>query len=71
MKFFAKRAVAQQLNALKERTAFKPKHVRRLLMIHEIDLDITEAQYQEMLHFFFRMNIHLLSGSITHQTKSF
>ncbi len=52
MKFFAKRAVAQQLNALKERTAFKPKHVRRLLMIHEIDLDITEAQYQEMLHFF-------------------
>ncbi len=52
MKFFAKRAVAQQLNGLKDRTAFKPKQVSRLLVVHDIDLDITEAQYTEMLDFF-------------------
>jgi hypothetical protein len=52
MKFLIKRAVARQLNALKERTAFKPSKVNSLLVIHEIDLDITEAQYTDMLAFF-------------------
>jgi hypothetical protein len=52
MKFFAKRAVAQQLNLLKNRSAFKPKAIRRLVFIHETDLDITEAQFDDMCQFF-------------------
>ncbi|NCG04413.1 MAG: hypothetical protein GWO82_03660 [Bacteroidetes bacterium] len=48
MKLFAKRAVSQQLHALKNRTAFKPKATRRLVFIHETDLDITEAQFEDM-----------------------
>ncbi len=52
MKLFAKRAVAQQLNALKNRTAFKPKATRRLMFIHETDLDITEAQFEDMCTIF-------------------
>lgn len=52
MKLFAKRTVAQQLNALKNRMAFKPRSIRRLVFIHETDLDITEAQFDDMCHFF-------------------
>lgn len=52
MKFFAKRAVSQQLNALKNRSAFKPKAIRSLVFIHDTDLDITEAQFDEMCLFF-------------------
>ena len=52
MKFFAKRAVAPQLNALKNRTAFKPKAIRRLVFIHDTDLTITEAQFDDMCRIF-------------------
>lgn len=52
MKFFAKRVVSQQLNALKNRSAFKPKAIRSLVFIHDTDLDITEAQFDEMCRFF-------------------
>ncbi len=52
MKFLAKRAVAYQLNALRNRLAFRPKVIRSLVMIHDTDLDITEAQFNEMCDFF-------------------
>lgn len=52
MKFFAKRAVAHQLNALKNRTAYKPKAIRSLVFIHDTDLDITEAQFEQMCRLF-------------------
>jgi len=52
MKFFAKRAVAQQLKTLKNRSAYKSKAIRRMVFIHETDLDITEAQFDEMCSFF-------------------
>lgn len=52
MKFFAKRAVAKQLNALKNRSAFKPKAIRRLVFIHDTDLTITEAQFDDMCRVF-------------------
>jgi len=52
MKLFAKRSVSQQLNAIKNRTAFRPKSIRRLVFIHETDLNITEAQFDDMCRFF-------------------
>ncbi|MDG1821762.1 MAG: hypothetical protein P8H25_00075 [Flavobacteriaceae bacterium] len=52
MKFFAKRIVSKQLNALVHRTAFKPKSVRRLLFIHDIELGLTEAQFEQMCMLF-------------------
>jgi len=52
MKFFVKRSVTQHLNALKNRTAFKPKSIRRLVFVHDTDLNITESQYNDMCQFF-------------------
>lgn len=52
MKFFAKRRITKQLEALKDRSAFKPKQVRRLVFIHDVDLHITEAQFEDMCRFF-------------------
>tara|TARA_B100001093_G_scaffold469979_1_gene491096 strand:+ start:170 stop:676 length:507 start_codon:yes stop_codon:yes gene_type:complete len=52
MNFFAKRVVKQQLNLLENRVGVKPLSVRRMIFIHETDLDITEAQFKNMLDFF-------------------
>lgn len=52
MNFFAKRVVNQQLNALDIRLGAKPKSVRRMIFIHDTDLDLTEAQYEDMCSFF-------------------
>ncbi|CAI8156139.1 MAG: Uncharacterised protein [Bacteroidota bacterium] len=52
MKLFAKRTVAQQLNAIKNRTAYRPKSIRRLMFIHDTDLNLTEAQFDDMCRFF-------------------
>tara|TARA_E500000178_G_scaffold208525_1_gene205847 strand:- start:296 stop:808 length:513 start_codon:yes stop_codon:yes gene_type:complete len=52
MKLFAKHAVEQQLNAFKNRLAFKSNANRSLIFIHETDLDITEAQFEDMCRFF-------------------
>lgn len=52
MKFFAKRVVARQLNELKNRSAFKPKEVRRLVIIHDTDLNVTESQLNDIIQFF-------------------
>lgn len=52
MKFLIKRVINQQLNALKNRSGFKPKHINNMIFIHDTDLDITEAQFEEMCRFF-------------------
>ncbi len=52
MKLFARRVVSKQLNALANRSAFKPKTIRSLVFIHDTDLNITEAQFDEMCRFF-------------------
>jgi hypothetical protein len=52
MNFFANRIVKQQLSLLEGRVGVKPPHVRRMVFIHDIDLDITEAQFTEMVDFF-------------------
>jgi len=52
MKFFAKRAVVRQLNALELRSAFKPKAIRSLVFIYDTDLGFTEAQFEDMCRIF-------------------
>ena len=73
MNFFAKRAVKQQLSLLENRVGLKPSSIRRMVFIHDIDLDITEAQFTEMVDFFspefeaverihFHLNKNMLEG---------
>jgi hypothetical protein len=52
MNFFAKRAVKQQLSLLENRVGVKPATIRRMVFVHDTDLDITEAQFQDMIDFF-------------------
>lgn len=52
MKFLIKRVINKQLNALRNRSGFKPKHINSMVFIHDTDLDITEAQFEEMCRFF-------------------
>ncbi len=52
MKIFAKRTVSKQLNLLKNRLAFKPKAIRRLVFIHDTNLTITESQFDDMCQIF-------------------
>jgi len=52
MNFFAKRTVKQQLSLLENRVGVKPSTVRRMVFIHDIELDITEAKFTEMVDFF-------------------
>ena len=73
MNFFAKRIVKQQLSLLENRVGVKPSTVRRMVFIHDIELDITEAQFTEMVDFFspefekvervhFHLNAKMLEG---------
>mgnify|MGYP001160313876 FL=1 len=52
MNFFSKRAVKQQLGLLENRVGVKPATIRRMVFVHDTDLDITEAQFQDMIDFF-------------------
>ena len=47
MKFFAKRKLNKQLEQLSERSVINPKKIKRLIFIHDVDLDITESQFEE------------------------
>lgn len=52
MNFFAKRTVKQQLSLLDRRVGVKPAKIVRMVFIHDADLDITEAQFKDMIDFF-------------------
>ena len=52
MNFFAKRTVKQQLSPLDRRVGVKPAKIVRMVFIHDADLDITEAQFKDMIDFF-------------------
>ena len=52
MNFFAKRTVKQQLSLLDSRVGVKPAKIVRMVFIHDADLDITEAQFKDMIDFF-------------------
>lgn len=52
MNFFAKRTVKQQLSLLDSRVGVKPATIGRMVFIHDADLDITEAQFKDMIDFF-------------------
>jgi hypothetical protein len=52
MNFFAKRTVKQQLSLLDSRVGVKPATIGRMVFVHDADLDITEAQFKDMIDFF-------------------
>ena len=52
MNFFAKRTVKQQLSLLESRVGVKPATIGRMVFVHDADLDITEAQFKDMIDFF-------------------
>ena len=52
MKFFAKRKLNKQLEQLSERSVINPKKIKRLIFIHDVDLDITESQFEEFCDIF-------------------
>ena len=52
MKFFAKRKLNKQLEQLSERSVINPKIIKRLIFIHDVDLDITESQFEEFCAIF-------------------
>ena len=52
MNFFAKRTVKQQLGLLDNRVGVKPATIGRMVFVHDADLDITEAQFKDMIDFF-------------------
>ena len=73
MNFFAKRTVKQQLSLLDSRVGVKPATIRRMVFVHDADLDITEAQFKDMVDFFspeyktiervyFHLNTKMLEG---------
>ena len=52
MNFFSKRTVKQQLSLLDSRVGVKPATIGRMVFVHDADLDITEAQFKDMIDFF-------------------
>ena len=52
MNFFPIRAVKQQLSLLENRVGVKPATIGRMVFVHDADLDITEAQFKDMIDFF-------------------
>ena len=52
MKFFANRKLNRQLEQLSERSVINPKTIKRLIFIHDVDLDITESQFEEFCAIF-------------------